>query len=96
MGKKRLREANGRFVKGREAVQDWGQAVGRANRGAGILTTSLGGLGSVLAGLGIAVVTQQIGRFGVESVQAAGQMEQLRRATEQIQGSSAAANDDKS
>ena len=40
----RLRESNGRFVKGREAVQDWTQAVGRANRGAGILTTSIGGI----------------------------------------------------
>ena len=47
----RLREANGRFVKGREAVQDWTQAAGRATRGTGILTRSVGSLGGALGGV---------------------------------------------
>ena len=83
----RLRESNGRFVKGREAVQDWGQAAGRATRGTGILTTSIGNLGGVLSGLAIAVVTQQIGRFAVESVKAAAQLEQLERGLKITSGS---------
>ena len=69
----RLREANGRFVKGREAVQDWTQAASRASSGAGILTASVGGLGGALGALSIVAVTHQIGQLGVESVQAAGQ-----------------------
>ena len=87
----RLREANGRFVKGREAVQDWTQAAGGATRSTGILTRSVGSLGGALSALAIGAVVHQIGQLGINSVQAAGQMEQLRRATEQIQGSSAAA-----
>ena len=87
----RLREANGRFVKGREAVQDWTQAVGRANRGTGILTTSVGSLGNVLSGLAIAAVTHQLGRLSIESIQAAGSMEQLRHATTQVLGSASEA-----
>ena len=59
----RLREANGRFVKGREAVQDWTQAAGRANRGTGILTRSVSSLGNVLGALAIAAVTHQLGRL---------------------------------
>ena len=51
----------------------------------------LGVLGGALGVLSIATVVHQVGELGVKSVQAAGQMEQLRRATEQIQGSSAAA-----
>ena len=50
----RLREANGRFVKGREAVQDWTQAASRASSGTGILTRSVGGLGGALGALSIA------------------------------------------
>ena len=101
----RLREANGRFVKGKESVEQLGRSFQRtgknagilgrgftqASGGASILTRSVGNLGSVVSGLGIAIVTREIGRFGIASVQAAGQMEQLRRATEQIQGSAAAA-----
>ena len=87
----RLREANGRFVKGREAVQDWGQAASRANRGAGILTASVGSLGSVLGALGIAAVTHEVGRFGITSVQTAGRLDQLQRALVNIEGSSEAA-----
>ena len=82
----RLCEANGRFVKGREAVEDWSRSVNKASSGTGILTRSVWGLGGTLGALSIAAVTHQVGRLGVESVQAAGQMEQLRRATEQIQG----------
>ena len=78
-------------MKGREAVQDWTQAVGGANRGTGILTRSVGSLGNVLGALGIAVVTQQLGRLSVESIQAAGSMQQLEHATTQVLGSAAEA-----
>ena len=101
----RIREANGRFVKGREVVEQLGRTFQRTGRratelergftrasgGANILTRSVSSLGGVISGLGIAIVTREIGRFGIASVQAAGQMEQLRRATEQIQGSASAA-----
>ena len=101
----RLREANGRYTKTNETVEQLGrtfQRTGkratelergftRAGGGANILTRSVSSLGGVISGLGIAIVTREIGRFGIASVQAAGQMEQLRRATEQIQGSAAAA-----
>ena len=43
----------GVFVKGKEAVEDWGRATGGATRGAGLFTGSLGSLTNVLAGLGI-------------------------------------------
>ena len=56
----------------------------RAGGGANILTRSVGSLGNVLGALGIAVVTQQLGRLSVGSIQAAGSMDQLRRATEQM------------
>ena len=59
----RLRESNGRFVKGREAVQDWTQAVGGATRGTGILTRSVGSLGGALGALSIATVVHQLGRL---------------------------------
>lgn len=87
----RLREANGRFVKGREAVQDWTQAASKASSGTGILTTSVGSLGNVLSGLAIAAVTHQLGRLSIESIQAAGSMEQLRHATTQVLGSASEA-----
>ena len=57
----RLREANGRFVKGREAVQDWTQSLGGATRGTGILTRSVGSLSNVLGAIRIATVTHQLG-----------------------------------
>ena len=58
----------------------------RASGGANILTRSVSSLGGVLGALGFAAVTHQLGRLSIESVRAAGSMEQLRRATEQIQG----------
>ena len=101
----RLREANGVYAKTNEAVKQLGntfrrtgrsagdldQGMKRASGGANILTRSVGSLGSVLGALSIATVVHEVGRLGVSSVQAAGQMEQLRRATEQIQGSASAA-----
>ena len=87
----RLRESNGRFVKGREAVQDWTQSLGGATRGTGILTRSVGSLSNVLGAIGIAVVTQQLGRLSVESIRAAGSMQQLEHATTQVLGSAAEA-----
>ena len=47
----------------------------RAGGGANILTRSVGSLGNVLGALGIAVVTQQLGRLSVGSIQAAGSMQ---------------------
>ena len=86
----RLRESNGRFVKGREVVDQLGRSfqrtgknagllgrgLTRASGGANILTRSVGSLGGVLGALGIAAVTHEIGRFGITSVQTAGQLEQ--------------------
>ena len=72
-------------------VTNLGRGFTRASGGANILTRSVGSLGSVLGALSIATVAHEVGRLGVSSVQAAGQMEQLRRATEQIQGSASAA-----
>ena len=60
----RLREANGRFVKGREAVQDWTQAAGGATRSTGILTRSVGSLGGALSALAIGAVSQAAKRAG--------------------------------
>ena len=54
----------------------------RASGGANILTRSVGNLGNVLGVLGIAVVTQQLGRLTVESVRAAGGLQQLEHAFE--------------
>ena len=75
---------------GRGATELTG-AIGFANRGVGVFTRSLSGAGSVLGALGFAVATQQIGRFGIESIQAAGRLEQYTRAITQIEGSSEAA-----
>lgn len=66
-------------------------AIGFANRGVGVFTRSLSGMGSVLGALGVAAVGHQIGRFGIESIQAAGRLEQYTRAITQIEGSSEAA-----
>lgn len=77
---------------GRRA-NELGSGFTRASGGANILTRSVGSLGNVLGAIGFAAVTHQLGRVSVESIRAAGSMEQLRRATEQIQGSAAAANE---
>ena len=87
----RLREANGRFVKGREAVQSWTQSLSGATRGTGILTRSVGSLSNVLGAIGIAAVTHQLTRLSVESIRAAGSMQQLEHATTQVLGSAAEA-----
>ena len=60
----------------------------QSNRSTGVFTTGLGSLRNVLGGLGIAVVTHQLGQFSVNAVEAAGRLEQYVRATEQITGSS--------
>ena len=97
----RLRETNGRFVKGRETVDQLGRSFQRTGRNAGllgrgltrasgganILTRSVGSLGGVLGALGIAAVTHEIGRFGITSVQTAGRIDQIRRAMTNIEGS---------
>ena len=97
----RLREANGRYTKTNETVDQLGRTFQRTGRratelergftragsGANILTRSIGSLGGVLGALGFAAVTHQLGRLSVESVRAAGSMEQLRHATTQVLGS---------
>ena len=94
----RLREANGRYTKTNETIEQLGrtfQRTGkratelergftRAGGGANILTRSVSGLGGVLGALGFAAVTHQLGRLSIESVRAAGSMEQLRHATTQV------------
>ena len=89
----RLREANGRFVKGREAVQDWTQSLGGATRGTGILTRSVGSLGNVLGAIGIAAVTHEIGRFGIASVQAATRVEGFQNGLTALYGDAQIANE---
>ena len=63
----------------------------RASGGVNILTRSVSGLGGVLGALGIAAVTQQLGRLSVESIRAAGSLQQLEHATTQVLGSAAEA-----
>ena len=87
----RLREANGRFVKGREALQGFGRAAGGATGSTQTFTRSLGGLGNILGGLGIAVVGAQVVRFGTSAIAAAGQLEGFERGLRLIEGSGAAA-----
>ena len=62
-------------------------SMAESNRSTGVFTTGLGSLRNVLGGLGIAVVTHQLGQISVNAVQAAGSLEQLTRATTQIEGS---------
>ena len=103
----RLREANGRYTAasvgirelttgfggaGRGATQ-FTESVQLANRGTGVFSSSLGNLQGILAGLGIAVVTHQLTQFSVESIRAAGSLDQLVRATTQIEGSAEAAEE---
>ena len=76
----------------------FGRGVGGAGREAGIARKAIGLLGNVardaLSAFGAFAavdVTYALGRTAVESVRAAGAMEQYLRATEQITGSAAAA-----
>ena len=78
-------------MKGHEAVQDWTQSLGGATRGTGILTRSVGSLSNVLGAIGIAAVPHQLGSLSVESIRAAGSMQQLEHATTQVLGSVALA-----
>ena len=70
-------------------ADDLGSGFTRASGGANILTRSVGSLGNVLGALGIAVVTQQLGRLSVGAIRAAGSMDQLEHATTQVLGSAA-------
>ena len=67
------------------------QSLIENNRSTGILTAGFGSLRNVLGGIGFAVVTHQLGALSVNAVQAAGSLEQLTRATTQIEGSAEAA-----
>ena len=91
----RLREANGRYVKGREGLEGLGRAAGGANRETQTFTRSLGGLGNILGGLGIAVVGAQITQFANEhAVSAAGHdLEGFERGLRLIEGTNAPASD---
>lgn len=75
---------------GRGATELTG-AIGFANKGVGVFTRSVSGMGSALGALGITVAAHQVTRFGIESIQAAGKLEQYTRAITQIEGSSQAA-----
>ena len=87
----RLREANGRYVKGREAVEGLGRSFGGASGGAQVFTRSLGGLGTVLGSLGVAAAGVGVLSFGASTVRAAAQMEALERGLRLVEGSAAAA-----
>ena len=71
----RLRDVRGQFV--------------TAGQDVGTLTRSLDGLKGVFAGLGIADAGREILQFGASAVQAAEQMEGLRRGLQAIEGSNA-------
>ena len=85
----RLREANGNFVKGREALEGFGRAAVGASGGTQTFTRSLGGLGNILGGLGIAVVGAQLTRFATASVSAAARLEGFERGLRLIEGTNA-------
>ena len=79
-------------------VSGFSRGVGGAGREAGVAGKAIGLLGNVARetlttfGAYAAVdISHAIGRVGIESVQAAGQLEQLTRATTQIEGSAEAA-----
>lgn len=85
-------ESTGRGTSG------FSRGVSAAGREAGVARKAIGLLGSVARetlttfGAYAAVdISHAIGRVGIESVQAAGQLEQLTRATTQIEGSAEAA-----
>ena len=80
-----------RFQRTGRGATEFFSVTGVATRGVSTFTGSLGLLRNTLGALGIAAITHEIGRFGIESVQAAGRMEQYIRATTQIEGSSEAA-----
>ncbi len=98
----RLREANGQYTKTNEVVNQFGNTFRRAGRSAGdldkgmqrasgganILTRSVGKLSTVFGALTITAVTHEIGRFGITSIQTAGQLDQLQRTLVNIEGSS--------
>ena len=67
-----------------EQADDLGRGFTCDSGGANILTRSVGSLGGALGAIGIAVVTQQLGRLSVESIRAAGSMEQLEHANVEI------------
>lgn len=81
-----------------KGASGFGRGVGGAGREAGVARKAIGLLGNVVrdtlttfGAFAALDISYTIGRAGVESVRAAGQMEQYLRATEQITGSSAAA-----
>ena len=67
------------------------RSLGGATGGTQTFTRSLGGLGNILGGLGIAVVGAQVVRFGTSAIAAAGQLEGFERGLRLIEGSGAAA-----
>ena len=74
-----------------EQADDLGRGFTRASGGANILTRSVGSLGGALGALSIGAVVHQLGRLGVETIRAAGGMQQLEHATTQVLGSAAEA-----
>ena len=88
----RLREANGRYVKGREALDDMGRSFGRASGGAQVFTRSLGSLGGVLGGLGLVAAGAGVLRVGANSVEASVKVEGFRNSLTALYGDAQIAN----
>ena len=84
-----LREVNGEVAKTRIATQGLGKGFGGASRGAGILTTSGGSLGSALGAIGIASATALLGQFASASVGAAAQLQGFERGLRVVEESRA-------
>ena len=88
----RLREANGRYVKGREAVEGLGRGFGGASGAAQVFTRSLGSLGGVLGGLGLVAAGAGVLRIGANSVEASVRVEGFRNSLTALYGSAQIAN----
>ena len=88
----RLREANGRYVKGREAVEGLGRSFGGATGGAQVFTRSLGSLGGVLGGLGLVAASAGVLRVGANSVEASVKVEGFRNSLTALYGDAQVAN----
>ena len=76
----RLRESNGRFVSTGRGLGRLTEGLGGASGGANVLTRNLGGLSTVLGGIGIAVAANEVAQFTANSVRAAVQVESFTNA----------------
>ena len=70
-------------------VRNLGEAQGRATGGTQNFTRSLGGLGTILGGIGVAAAGAQLTQFATASVSAAARLEGFERGLRLIEGTNA-------